>query len=208
MYSLPERFGGSELTAGTSLLVTGPPMTGKRRVGLDVLANGAAIGDGAIVVTTKDDAERVLDEYRSLAGDADPESADIGVVDCVSRQQGVDELPDARISYVSSPEDMTGIGIKFSELLEEFHANRGLERNRVLFHSITALLLYSNSETVFRFLHVFTGRIRSVGGLGVFVIESTVHDDQTMGTIQQLFDGVIEVADETEPDMRLPGVTN
>lgn len=103
---------------------------------------------------------------------------------------------------------MTGIGIKFSELLEEFHANRGLERNRVLFHSITVLLLYSNPETVFRFLHVFTGRIRSVGGLGVFVIESTVHDDRTMGTIQRLFDGVIEVEDDTEPDMRLPGVTN
>jgi KaiC/GvpD/RAD55 family RecA-like ATPase len=102
---------------------------------------------------------------------------------------------------------MTGIGNEFSELLEEFHADRGLERNRVLFHSITALLLYSNPETVFRFLHVFTGRIRSVGGLGVFVIESTAHDDQTMGTIQQLFDGVIEVTENAEPEMRLPGVT-
>jgi KaiC/GvpD/RAD55 family RecA-like ATPase len=210
MYSLPKRFGGAELAAGTSLLITGPPMTGKRRIGLNVLATGAAAGDGAIVVTTKDDAERVLEDYRSLAGDDpdDTDHTDLGIVDCVSRQQGVEELTDARTTYVSSPEDMTGIGIKFSELLEEFHANRGLSRNRVLFHSITALLLYSNPETVFRFLHVFTGRIRSVGGLGVFVIESTVHDDRTMGTIQQLFDGVIEVADDAEPDVRLPGVAN
>jgi hypothetical protein len=68
-------------------------------------------------------------------------------------------------------------------------------------------LLYSNPETVFRFLHVFTGRIRSVGGLGMFVVESTVHDDRTMGTIQQLFDGVIEVAEDSELDVRLPGAT-
>lgn len=208
MYSLPEGFGEAELDPGTSLLITGSPMTGKRRLGLDVLADGAASGDGAIVVTTKGDAERVLDDFHSSADEDALDGTNLGVVDCVSRQQGLDELPDARVTYVSSPEDMTGIGIKFSELLEEFHSNRGLERNRVLFHSITALLLYSNPETVFRFLHVFTGRIRSVGGLGVFVIESTVHDDRTMGTIQQLFDGVVEVADGVEPDVRLPGITN
>jgi KaiC/GvpD/RAD55 family RecA-like ATPase len=208
MYSLPKGFGGAEVDPGTSLLIAGPPMSGKRQIGLDVLAAGSAVGDGTIVVTTKDDAERILEDFRSSAGDVDADAADPGIVDCVSRQQGVEELTDARVSYVSSPEDMTGIGIEFSELLEEFHANRGLERNRVLFHSITALLLYSNPETVFRFLHVFTGRIRSVSGLGVFVIESTVHDDRTMGTIQQLFDGVIEVAEGAEPDVRLPGVTN
>ena len=220
MYSLPEGFDEADLDPGTSLLITGQPMTGKRRLGLDVLANGAASGDGAIVVTTKDDAERVLDDFRSAAGNGDGDGnsnsdgstgldgTNLGIVDCVSRQQGVDELADARVTYVSSPEDMTGIGIEFSELLEEFRSNRGLERNRVLFHSITALLLYSNPETVFRFLHVFTGRIRSVGGLGVFVIESTVHDDRTMGTIQQLFDGVIAVDDGVEPNVRLPGVTD
>jgi KaiC/GvpD/RAD55 family RecA-like ATPase len=207
MYSLPEGFGGTELDPGTSLLIAGPPMSGKRRIGLDVLAAGSAVGDGSIVVTTKDDAERILEDFHSSAGGVDADATDLGVVDCVSRRQGVEELTDARVSYVSSPEDMTGIGIDFSELLEEFHADRGLERNRVLFHSITALLLYSNPETVFRFLHVFTGRIRSVGGLGVFVIESTAHDDQTMGTIQQLFDGVIEVTENAEPEMRLPGVT-
>lgn len=183
-------------------------MTGKRRLGLGVLADGTAEGDGAIVVTMKNDAERVLDDFRSTVGEDAFGERNLGVVDCVSRQQGVDELSDDRISYVSSLEDMTGIGIKFSELLEELRSNRGVERNRVLFHSITALLLYSNPETVFRFLHVFTGRIRSVGGLGVFVIESTVHDDRTMGTIQQLFDDVAHFDDAVEPDVRVPGITN
>lgn len=66
MYSLPEGLGEAELAPGTSLLITGSPMTGKRRLGIEVLANGIAAGDGAIVVTTKDDAERVLDDYRSF----------------------------------------------------------------------------------------------------------------------------------------------
>ena len=205
MYSLPERFGGADLTAGTSLLVTGPPMTGKRRVGLDVLANGAAIGDGAIVVTTKDDAERVLDEYRSLAGDADPESADIGVVDCVSRQQGVDELPDARISYVSSPEDMTGIGIKFSEFVEEFYTGRNVKQNRVALDSLSTLLMYSDLQTVFRFMHVLTSRIEDADAIGLHVIESTAHDQESLNTLKQLYDGIVEVEADESVTLRLPG---
>lgn len=108
-----------------------------------------------------------------------------------------------RVTYVSS-----GIGIKFSELLEGICTNRGLDRNRVLFHSITALLSYTDSETVFRFLHVFTGRIKSVGGLGVFVIESTAPDDRTMGTIQRLFDGIVEIGTDAEPDVYLSDATN
>jgi hypothetical protein len=68
------------------------------------------------------------------------------------------------------------------------------------------LIFYSNTETVFRFLHVFIGRIRSVDGLGVFVIESTAHDDRTLGTIQQLFDGIIEVTEDTDPNVRLPSI--
>jgi len=88
---------------------------------------------------------------------------------------------------------MTGIGIKLSEFLEEFYERRGLQTNRVLLHSISTLLMYSDLQTVFRFLHVFTGRIQSADALGVYVVDSTAHDKQTMNTLKQLFDGVIEV---------------
>jgi KaiC/GvpD/RAD55 family RecA-like ATPase len=88
---------------------------------------------------------------------------------------------------------MTGIGIKLSEFLETFYERRGLQENRVLMHSISTLLMYSDLQTVFRFLHVFTGRIQSADGLGLYVVDSSAHDTQTMNTLKQLFDGVIEV---------------
>jgi hypothetical protein len=64
--------------------------------------------------------------------------------------------------------------------------------------------MYSDLQTVFRFLHVFTGRVQSVDGLGLFSIDSTAHDDQAMNTLKQLFDGIIEVPEDGEPDIRLP----
>nr|WP_245799905.1 hypothetical protein [Haladaptatus litoreus] len=68
--------------------------------------------------------------------------------------------------------------------------------------------MYSNLQTVFRFLHVFTGCVQSAEAFGLFIIDSTAHDNQTMSTLRQLFDGEIEVreADGNESELRMKGV--
>ncbi len=189
----------AEVEPGTNLLLTGPPLTGKRSLIMDVLATGTEGGDGAIVVTTKDGADRVLKDYEKRTP---YEGKPVAVVDCVTRQQGSDVRDSDRIKYASSPVDMTGIGIKLSEFLQAF-GNRGIERNRIMVHSLSTLLMYADLQTLFRFLHVFTGRVQSVDGLGLFSVDSTAHDDQSLNTLKQLFDGVVTVSEDDEIDVRL-----
>ena len=194
----------AEVPPGTNLLISGPPLTGKRSIALDILAEGATNGDGAIIVTTKDGAKRVLSDFEKRTP---YEGKPVAVVDCVTRQQGVGEIrDDDRIKYTSSPVDMTGIGIKLSEFLQAFYQDRNIEQNRIMLHSLSTLLMYADLQTVFRFLHVFTGRIQSVEGLGLFAIDSSAHDDKTMNTLKQLFDGIIEVEEEGEPTVRREGL--
>ncbi|ELY69940.1 RAD55 family ATPase [Natrinema versiforme] len=209
MYDLADVLPDTELDPGTNVLVAGPPLTGKRRIAFEILGSGANRGDGSIVVTTKDSADKVLENFGDhVSDDVDP---NIGVVDCVTKQRGIGTIDDdPRIKYASSPVDMTGIGIKISEFLQDFYESRGLTENRVLLHSVSTLLMYSDLQTVFRFLHVFTGRIQSADALGVYVIDSTAHDDQTMNTLKQLFDAVIELeeaADGEEPEIRTAGLS-
>ncbi|QKG94082.1 recombinase RecA [Halorubrum salinarum] len=199
MYELTPHF-DAEVEPGTNILLTGPPLSGKRSIMMDVLAAGTDRDEGAIVVTTKDGADRVLRDYEKRTP---YERKPVAVVDCVTRQQGGETRESDRIKYASSPVDMTGIGIKLSEFLQAF-GDRGIERNRVMVHSLSTLLMYSDLQTVFRFLHVFTGRVQSVDGLGLFSIDSTAHDDQAMNTLKQLFDGIITVPEDGEPDIRLP----
>ena len=199
MYELTPHF-DAEVDPGTNILLTGPPLSGKRSIMMDVLAAGTDRDEGAIVVTTKDGADRVLRDYEKRTP---YEGKPVAVVDCVTRQQGGETRESDRIKYASSPVDMTGIGIKLSEFLQAF-GDRGIERNRVMVHSLSTLLMYSDLQTVFRFLHVFTGRVQSVDGLGLYSIDSTAHDDQAMNTLKQLFDGIISVPEDGEPEIRLP----
>ncbi|WP_435349059.1 RAD55 family ATPase [Haloarchaeobius sp. HRN-SO-5] len=198
MYELTDVLPDAELAPGTNVLIAGGSLSANRRVALDFLASGAERGEGSIVVTAEDSAEKMLDEFSTRLDGVDP--VDVGVVDCVSSNRGVGEVTDdAHVKYASSPVDVTDIGVTLSEFLEEFSEGRGHERNRVLLHSVSTLLLYSDLQTVFRFLHVFTGRVQSADGLGVYVIDSTAHDEQTLNTLRQLFDAVVEVT-ETEGD--------
>jgi KaiC/GvpD/RAD55 family RecA-like ATPase len=199
MYELTPHF-DAEVEPGTNILFTGPPLSGKRSIMMDTLAAGTDRDEGAIVVTTKDGADRVLRDYEKRTP---YEGKPVAVVDCVTRQQGGDTRESDRIKYASSPVDMTGIGIKLSEFLQAF-GDRGIDRNRVMVHSLSTLLMYSDLQTVFRFLHVFTGRVQSVDGLGLYSIDSTAHDDQAMNTLKQLFDGIVTVPEDGEPEIRLP----
>lgn len=204
MYDLGPEFDGVTVEPGTNILVAGPPLTGKRRMAMEILAHGAGLGDGSVIVTTRDSSDPVLGDFRSLL--ADPDSADVGVVDCVTQHQGRSASDTDTVKYASSPVDMTGIGIKFSEFIEEFYGQRGVRQNRVLVDSLSTLLMYSDLQTVFRFMHVFTSRVGDADALGVHVIESTAHDAQAMNTMKQLFDGVVEVDEAGRTSVQLPGV--
>ncbi|SIR71569.1 RAD55 family ATPase [Natronorubrum thiooxidans] len=210
MYDLADVLPDAEIDPGTNLLIAGPPLTGKRQLAFDILASGANRGDGSIVVTTKDSASKVLESFTDSVGPGvDP---DIGVVDCVTKQRGIGSVEDdPRVKYASSPVDMTGIGIKLSEFLQDFYEERGVTENRVLLSSVSTLLMYSDLQTVFRFLHVFTGRIQSADAMGIYVIDSTSHDAQTMNTLKQLFDASIELgerSDGNEPRIRTAGLSS
>ncbi|PSQ22187.1 recombinase RecA [Halobacteriales archaeon QS_9_67_17] len=201
MYDLGGPLSGTEVDPGTNLLLTGPPLSGKISLGHDLLEAGLNAGGGGIVVSNEHSADRIRAEHEGLF----EYDAPLGVVDCVTKHQGQGTIADTDlVQYASSPEDMTGVGIDFSELLEDFYVNRDLARNRALFVSVSTLLMYSDLQTVFRFLHVFTSRVENADALGLYVVQSGAHDEQAMNTLSQLFDGVIETDADGDISTNLP----
>ncbi|WP_135822715.1 RAD55 family ATPase [Halostella litorea] len=186
MYSLDIDFPTDAIAGGTNLLVVGPSMSGKRGLVLDVLADGYADDDGVVVVTTQNGPDEVHDGITDRL-DVDSVSG-LGVVDCTGQEGPASG--DDRIRRVSSPRDLTGIGMESSDLIDMF-TDRGY-RPRTAFDSLSQLLMYADVKTVFRFLHIFTGRIGAADALGLYTLDSEAHDEQTAHTIRQLFDGMIQ----------------
>jgi len=129
----------------------------------------------------------------------------VGVVDCISDGEGIGDADGEALDvrFASAPDDMTGIGIEFSGLIESFY-DRGAARNRVLFSSVSTLLLYSDLQTVFRFLHVFTSRVDTADAIGLYTLQPAAHDDRAMNTISQVFDGIVRLDEDGGIETQLP----
>ncbi|MFB6218343.1 MAG: RAD55 family ATPase [Halobacteriaceae archaeon] len=184
-----------------SVLVAGPPLTGKYRLMLELLAER---GDSVVVVTTGRPTARVIEDYREVAGDVPGEA--IGVVDCVSHDERTREVPESEtVRYVNSPQNLTRIGVAFTEILSTL-ADRGGHIG-VGLHSVSALSVYSDAQTVYKFLQVFTGQAASQDAVCVAVYD-TGGDTEQRSLVEQHFDCVVETRenDAGERELRVRGV--
>lgn len=192
----------SPVEPATNVMVAGDAMSGARELFVNMIAPDD--GEGVIVVSTSKGANDILESIETTAGDSFDRDR-VGVVDAVSQQQGR-TVEGQNIRAVSSPRDLTGMGMELTTLYESFYEG-GVENVRTGLDSISTLLMYAELATVFRFLHVFTGRVSTADGLGVFVLDPSSHEDQTTQTLSQLFDGRIDVREGDDgPELRARGL--
>lgn len=184
-----------ELDPGTSVLVTGPVMTGKRRLMHSLLAQGSPNDRGTIVVTTRKNATRTVRDFERVAGSVDDDR--LAIVDCVGDSHGFGRRrPTPNVQHVSDPGDLTGIGIGVTKFMRRYYEEGG--DARLGLHSLSTMLMYSDLRRVFQFLHVMTGRISSSGFAGVFTLDDTVPDDTDVSILRQPFDALVEVRETAD----------
>lgn len=184
-----------ELDPGTNVLVTGPVMTGKRRLMHALLAQDSPNERGTIVVTTRKDATRTVRDFERVAGTVDDDR--LAIVDCVGDSHGFGRRrPASNVQHVSDPGDLTGIGIGVTKFMRRYYdEDNGA---RLGLHSLSTMLMYSDLRRVFQFLHVMTGRISSSGFVGVFTLDDTVPDNADVSILRQPFDALVEVRETPE----------
>jgi KaiC/GvpD/RAD55 family RecA-like ATPase len=194
-YDLGERLDNRTVPAGTNLLVVGPPMAGTRRFGMELLAAGDE--DRPIIVTNRESARTIRSDH------ADCLDGPVGVIDCVTKQGGEPRLDSPSVRYAASPDDLTGIGMELTDVLTEGPDGTSGGK-RVLFDSVSTLLMYSDIERTSRFLDVVTARIEEQDAIGLFALNSLAHDDEVYERLCRLFDGAVRLNDDGVADAKLP----
>lgn len=181
---LDESIGGVE--GGASILLIGPPMCGKEILMNAILSAGISSGESVILAENRIPAHTVLHSISPT------DTARIGVIDCITRSLGYNVTDTQAIRYASGPVDLTGVSVRISQLAEEF-SRKDMRDIRFCIDSLSTVLMYSDLETVFRFMHLFTGRVHMSKTLGLCMVDEDMHDTRTIATLKQLFKGMIEV---------------
>ncbi|MFT4949105.1 MAG: KaiC/GvpD/RAD55 family RecA-like ATPase [Natronomonas sp.] len=179
---------------GASLLISGPAMTGKDDLLRGFLADGLAGDEAAVAVTTGGPAEGVIDDIHSRA---EFEGHALSAID--SRAEGSRESQElgngSHVHRVSDPADLTSIGVCVTEALERVGVG-GYDRGRFGLTSLSTMLTYTDEKTVFKFCHVLSSRLEGAGFVGLYTIDESAHDQQTLQVLKQNFDGQVQLREQ------------
>jgi KaiC/GvpD/RAD55 family RecA-like ATPase len=200
-YPLPDALPADidALDPGMNVLVSGPSMSGKRQLVFDLLAPDAVAADPIVAMTTDNPASRIRTEFDERGVDLDPTA--FRVVDAT----GAPGDDDPTIHRVSSPADLTGMGVAFTQAVDQMGTPARL---RLGFVSISTLLQYVDAERAFSFLHVLSRRTSAAGYLGVYSIDPTTHEDRFVNVVTSIFDAAIEIREaDGERELRVRGLS-
>lgn len=92
------------------------------------------------------------------------------------------------IATVSSPGDLTDLGLRIEEALSAWADEPGPVE--VCFHSLTTLCQYVDARAAFHFCHAVTHHLDTVGADSHFHLDPDAVDEQTVATLSALFDRV------------------
>jgi len=199
--------GGFE--AGTNFLILAPPMSLAEDLAYSLTR--PLTGEYAIVLSTNDRAAEVVDAFKVMGVD----KRYVGTIDAITKSSTPGITDTNRLMFVASPTDLTGIGIKFSKMVElifdgDFSdGESGLFPPPVRFcvNSVSTLLMYRKLEILYQFLHVLTSKLKKIDGVGFYLLNKESFDEKTVSLIKQLMTGVIEVKVEQNVQyLRIQGI--
>lgn len=96
------------------------------------------------------------------------------------------------VKTVESHGNLTRLGIRISECLDEIAGRDGVTAKTLCFRSLTPMLVQTDAATVLKFLQTLRGHLASHDVVGHFHLNPAPHDEQVIDLLSTAFDGIIE----------------
>ncbi|MCI4366236.1 MAG: hypothetical protein L3K08_00630 [Thermoplasmata archaeon] len=185
-------FGG--IPPGSQMLVAGPSHTGKEILSRLFVAEGLKQNIPAVWIATDKTYTQIREEMTALFPSY-PDYEQKGMVryvDLYSRSVGVSQAEQGVRLLSATDKGLLdqlnqAIGNPTFEYKEKFGGYR------LVFESISTLTAYLDTTALFRFLQPFTGRRKLDGAVGYYLLESGMHTESDLQTIEHMMDGSINL---------------
>jgi len=166
-------------------LIIGPSGAGKTSFCQTFIARGLSNQEPGIYLSTEDDCGEIQTSIKKLMDDQDRMKGDLRLVDAYSwRVRGVK----GNEPFVAvNPADLTGVMIACQKICQS------VSKPRIVFDSITNLVIQSDPNTTLKFLQMITAKMRSMSALALFTLIPASHDSMFVSTVRTMFDGIFEM---------------
>jgi hypothetical protein len=181
-----------------NVLLSGPP---SRPPDYDLctglLARGGDVREHLLVVTLEESPDERLNVLQGHLGSLPADVTILNVGDTARRDSTeavhTTETGDVTVTTVPDATDIQRIGLAINKCLSEWD---GDGETALCFHSLTGLVHAVDSESVFRFLNVLLGRVRSGGVRAHYHIDPGAHDEELLATYRPLFDETLRFEED------------
>ncbi len=182
---------------GAQILVNGPAHTGK-----DVLARlfsveGLKLGIPSIWIVTDKTYQQVREDLAGLfPGFADSERKEmVRYVDLYSRAVGsTGSTGTVRLLSSTDKAVLDQLGSSVNEFAAELKEK--FPTYRLIFESVSTITAYLDTTSTFRFLQPFVGRRRIDGAVSYYELDSGMHSESDLETLEHMVDGSINLKNE------------
>lgn len=158
---------------GSSVLITGPPGVGKEALGYWFINAGLGLDDFCLYVTHRP-VSHVLRDMKAFGVGDERAPAWVASVGCPNR---------------CDINDPTGISFTIKQLAEQ---NKG-RHMRIVTDVLSPLLALNPPEAMYRYWTQLTSELKKYDSVLLALEEEGMHSPNLVASMEQLFDGVIEM---------------
>jgi len=201
-------YGG--LPHGSQILINGPAHTGKETLSRLFVAEGLRRGVPAIWVLTDKTYLQVREEMTALLPSYPQLEASgmVRYVDLYSRSLGVSQAePGVRLFQVTDKGVLDQLTLAVNTYANELKAS--YPTYRLVFESVSTVTAYLDLSATFRFFQPFTGRRKLDGAVAYYLLETGMHSDSDMESLEHMVDGALNLKiEQLKTFLSVRGITD
>lgn len=188
--------GGFEV--GSSIIIYGPPLSGKSQFITNFAVNAILKNEKVIYVTTNETYQQIQSKIQKAAVEIGVPNENLIIIDCYSALLSSirDSILPPNVSFTAGPADLNDLSIALRQVFQKISGTQATIK--FILDSISTFFLYNSRITLGRFLHVVTGWLRQIGIISIFAVEEGMQDEASVNTIKQFSDGFLEFSAEDQ----------
>lgn len=172
-----------------NVLLLGPTCIEKTAISYHFASGGLKSRNEHVLFLTSDTTPVSI---REKAASVDIElGGEITFIDCYSTTIGAPSK-EQNVVGVAGPQSLEDLSFAISDIINKTAG----KKLRVVFSSLSTLLLYNPRDSMLKFLQVVSGRLRNAGATTLFLVEEGVHDKPVLSMVEHIMDERYVITDK------------